>query len=326
MESMMSKFFVSLIAFLLSLSLSLSIHAQTGEGKLITLVVPTTSGTGSDIAARLLAPLLSKRMGSPVVTENKTGASGIIAIGFVANAPTDGNTILIAPNTMAMIKALNKNLPFDPINDFAPVARLGKMLVAMVVNPNVPVTSIAQLIDYSKAHANELNYGTPGSGTPHHLRTEMFKQLTGASLVHVPYKGSAGAVTDLVGGQVQVGFFPLHSLLQMVNAGKLRMLATSGDSRSSWTPNVPTFKESGIKDLNDYDWLGAYLPKNASPDVVKKLSRELLSIFSSPEMQEELAKRGIIANPGGPDDLMQLMKKETQEWKKIVDNSTITID
>jgi tripartite-type tricarboxylate transporter receptor subunit TctC len=154
----------------------------------------------------------------------------------------------------------------------------------------------------------------------------MFKQLTGASLVHVPYKGSAGAVTDLVGGQVQVGFFPLHSLLQMVNAGKLRMLATSGDTRSSWTPNVPTFKESGIKDLNDYDWLGAYLPKNASPETVKRLSRELLGIFSSAEMQDELAKKGIIANPGGPEDLMQLMKKETVEWKKIVDNSTITID
>jgi len=320
----MSQFVVFLIASFFSLSMNA--FAQSPEGKLITLIVPTTSGTGSDIAARLLAPILSKRMNSPVVTENKTGASGIIAIGFVANAPADGNTILIAPNTMAMIKALNKNLPFDPINDFAPVARLGKMLVAMVVNPSVQVTSISQLIEYSKSHANELNYGTPGSGTPHHLRTEMFKQLTGASLVHVPYKGSAGAVTDLVGGQVQVGFFPLHSLLQMVNAGKLRMLATSGDTRSSWTPNVPTFKESGIKDLNDYDWLGAYLPKNASPETVKRLSRELLGIFSSAEMQDELAKKGIIANPGGPEDLMQLMKKETVEWKKIVDNSTITID
>jgi tripartite-type tricarboxylate transporter receptor subunit TctC len=320
----MSQFVVFLIASFFSLSMNA--FAQSPEGKLITLIVPTTSGTGSDIAARLLAPILSKRMNSPVVTENKTGASGIIAIGFVANAPADGNTILIAPNTMAMIKALNKNLPFDPINDFAPVARLGKMLVAMVVNPSVQVNSISQLIEYSKSHANELNYGTPGSGTPHHLRTEMFKQLTGASLVHVPYKGSAGAVTDLVGGQVQVGFFPLHSLLQMVNAGKLRMLATSGDTRSSWTPNVPTFKESGIKDLNDYDWLGAYLPKNASPETVKRLSRELLGIFSSAEMQDELAKKGIIANPGGPEDLMQLMKKETVEWKKIVDNSTITID
>ena len=320
----MSQFVVFLIASFFSISMNA--FAQSPEGKLITLIVPTTSGTGSDIAARLLAPILSKRMNSPVVTENKTGASGIIAIGFVANAPADGNTILIAPNTMAMIKALNKNLPFDPINDFAPVARLGKMLVAMVVNPSVQVNSISQLIEYSKSHANELNYGTPGSGTPHHLRTEMFKQLTGASLVHVPYKGSAGAVTDLVGGQVQVGFFPLHSLLQMVNAGKLRMLATSGDTRSSWTPNVPTFKESGIKDLNDYDWLGAYLPKNASPETVKRLSRELLGIFSSAEMQDELAKKGIIANPGGPEDLMQLMKKETVEWKKIVDNSTITID
>ncbi len=305
---------------------ALTLHAQTNEGKLITLIVPTTSGTGSDIAARLMAPRLSKRTGSPVVVENKTGASGIIAINFVANAQSDGNTILIAPNTMAMLKALNKNLPFDPINDFATVARLGKMLVAIAVNPEVPVTSITQLIDYSKSHPNELNYGTPGSGTPHHLRTEMFKQITGASLVHVPYKGSAGAVTDLVGGQVQMGFFPLHSLLQMVNAGKLRMLATSGDSRSVWTPTIPTFKESGIKDLNDYDWLGAYLPKNTNTEVVKRLSREIVAIFSSSDMQDELSKKGIIANPGSSDDLLQLMKRESTEWKKIVDMGNISSD
>jgi tripartite-type tricarboxylate transporter receptor subunit TctC len=305
---------------------ALSLLAQNSDGKLITLIVPTTSGTGSDIAARLMAPRLSKRTGSPVVVENKTGASGIIAISFVANAQADGNTILIAPNTMAMIKALNKNLPFDPINDFATVARLGKMLVAIAVNPEVPVTSIAQLIEYSKSRPNELNYGTPGSGTPHHLRTEMFKQMTGANLVHVPYKGSAGAVTDLVGGQVQMGFFPLHSLLQMVNSGKLRMLATSGDSRSIWTPNIPTFKESGIKDLNDYDWLGAYLPKNTNTEVVKRLSREIVAIFSSAEMQDELSKKGIIANPGSSDDLLQLMKRESSEWKKIVDTGNIASD
>jgi tripartite-type tricarboxylate transporter receptor subunit TctC len=305
---------------------ALSLLAQNSDGKLITLIVPTTSGTGSDIAARLMAPRLSKRTGSPVVVENKTWASGIIAISFVANAQADGNTILIAPNTMAMIKALNKNLPFDPINDFATVARLGKMLVAIAVNPEVPVTSIAQLIEYSKSRPNELNYGTPGSGTPHHLRTEMFKQMTGANLVHVPYKGSAGAVTDLVGGQVQMGFFPLHSLLQMVNSGKLRMLATSGDSRSIWTPNIPTFKESGIKDLNDYDWLGAYLPKNTNTEVVKRLSREIVAIFSSAEMQDELSKKGIIANPGSSDDLLQLMKRESSEWKKIVDTGNIASD
>jgi len=305
---------------------ALSLYAQNSEGKLITLIVPTTSGTGSDIAARLMAPRLSKRTGSPVVVENKTGASGIIAISFVANAQSDGNTILIAPNTMAMLKALNKNLPFDPINDFATVARLGKMLVAIAVNPEVPVTSIAQLIEYSKSHPNELNYGTPGSGTPHHLRTEMFKQMTGANFVHVPYKGSAGAVTDLVGGQVQMGFFPLHSLLQMVNSGKLRMLATSGDSRSIWTPSIPTFKESGIKDLNDYDWLGAYLPKNTNAEVVKRLSREIIAIFSSTEMQDELSKKGIIANPGSSDDLLQLMKRESSEWKKIVDTGNIASD
>ena len=300
--------------------------AQAPSGKTITIIVPTTAGTGSDIAARLLAPRLSKRLGQPVIVDNKTGASGAIGIGAVANATADGNTILIAPNSMAMISALNKKLPWDPVNDFAPVARLGKMLVCIVVNPSVPSNTLGQLVELAKSRPGQLNYGTPGSGTPHHLRTEMFKQLTGTNIVHVPYKGSAGAVTDLVGGQVQLGFFPLHSVLPMVNAAKLRMLATSGEVRSQWTPDVPTFRESGIKELNDYDWLAAFLPRTTPKETVARLSQEITTIFSSAEMQEELAKRGIIANPGSPDELTQLLKKELVEWKKIVDDGNIAAD
>ncbi len=302
------------------------VWAQTAAGKTITIVVPTTSGTGSDIAARLLAPRLAKLTGQAVIVDNKTGASGAIGIGAVAAAIADGNTILIAPNSIAMITALNKKLTWDPVADFVPVARLGKMLVSIVVNPALPGTTLAQLVALAKSKPGELNYGTPGSGTPHHLRTEQFKQLTGTNIVHIPYKGSAGAVTDLVGGQVQVGFFPLHSVLQLVNGGKLRMLATSGDTRSIWTPDVPTFRESGISELNDYDWLAAFLPKNTPREIATRLSREITTIFSSAEMAEELAKRGIIANPGGPDELTALLKKELVEWKKIVDQGNIVAD
>lgn len=295
-------------------------------GKTITIIVPTTSGTGSDIAARLLVPRLSKLTGQPVIVDIKTGASGAIGIGAVAAAVPDGNTFLIAPNSIAMLSALNKKLTWDPVNDFMPVARLGKMLVSTVVNPTVSATTLAQLVALAKSKPGSLNYGSPGSGTPHHLRSEQFKQLTGTNIVHVPYKGSAGAVADLVGGQVQVGFFPLHSVLQFVNAGKLRMLATSGDTRSSWTPDVPTFRESGIKELNDYDWLAAFLPRNTPKETAARLTRDINGIFSSPEMIEELAKRGIIANPGSPDELAALLKKELFEWKKIVDNGNIVAD
>jgi tripartite-type tricarboxylate transporter receptor subunit TctC len=301
-------------------------HAQTASNKVITLIVPTTPGTGSDIAARLIGPRLSKKLGQPVIVENRTGASGIIGIGAVAKAAPDGNTVLFVPNTMAMISSLNKNLPWDPVNDFAPVARVGKMLISAVVNPGLPVKSLDQLVALAKSKPGQLNYASPGSGTPHHLRSEMFKQLTKTDIMHVPYKGSAGAVTDLVGGQVQVGFFPLHSVLPMVSTGRLRMIATSGETRSRWTPDVPTFRESGIKELNDYDWVGVFLPRATPKEITERLSRELVAIVSAPEVQEELAKNGIIANPGGPEDMAALLKKELVEWKKVVDEGHIVAE
>lgn len=311
-----------MLALVLATSAGLSL-AQAGSGKVMTLIVPTTPGTGSDIAARLYAPRLSKALGQPVIVDNRTGASGIIGINMVAKAPPDGNTVLFVPNTMAMINAVNKDVPFDPVKDFAPVATISKMLVCIVVNPTVPANTLAELIALAKKDPGKLNYASPGSGTPHHLRSEMFKQLTGIDITHVPYKTSAGAVTDLLGDHVQVGFFPLHSVLPMVTAGKLRMLATSGETRSRWTPNVPTFRESGIQGLNDYDWVSVFLPRRTPPEIVARLTKELQLITNSPEVQQDLIDHGLIANPGGPEQLTALLKKELVDWKKVVNDAHI---
>jgi tripartite-type tricarboxylate transporter receptor subunit TctC len=296
-------------------------QAQVPAGRTITLVVPTTVGTGSDIAARLVGPRLAKRMAQPVIVDNKTGASGIIGMNAVAKAAPDGSMVLFVPNTIAMISSLTRDLPFDPVKDFAPVARVGRMPVAVVVNPSVAAKSINELVALAKSKPGGLNYGSPGNGTPHHLRAEMLKQITGTNIVHVPYKGSAGAVTGLVAGEVQVGLFPLHSVLPLTSSGKLRMLATTGESRSRWTPEVPTFRESGINGLNDYDWLGVFSPVKTPRDIVDRMSREILAIL--PELQDELASHGIIANPGGPDDLAALLRKELVEWKKTVEDGGI---
>jgi tripartite-type tricarboxylate transporter receptor subunit TctC len=225
-----------------------------------------------------------------------------------------------------MIGSIYKKLPWDPVNDFIPVARISKMPVALVVNPSINVNTLEELVVYAKGRPGVLNFGTPGNGTPHHLRTEMFKQMTGINMVHVPYKGSAGAVTDLIGGQVQVGFFPLHSVLSMVAAGKLKMLATSGEIRTSWTPDVPTFRESGIKELNDYDWIGVFLPKGTPLNVSNRLTKEILNIINQSDTQADLAKNGVIANPGGPDEMSALLKKEIVEWRKTVDEAKIVAD
>jgi tripartite-type tricarboxylate transporter receptor subunit TctC len=292
----------------------------------LTIIVPTTPGTGGDISARLLAPALSKALGQTVVVENRTGASGTIGIGAVAKAAPDGNTVLFVPNTIAMISSLYKNLPWDPVTSFEPVATVGKMLVAAAVNPESKMTSLDQFIAAAKAKPGQLNYGSPGSGTPHHLRTEQFKQITGTDIVHVPYKGSAGAVTDLTGGQVQFGIFPLHSLLPLTKAGKLKMLATSGETRSAWTPDVPTFRESGITVLNDYDWIGVFLPKNTPKARVDALSRAIVTALGTKEVRDQLADRGIIANPGGSTELAQLLRKELVEWNTVVQKGRIVAE
>ncbi|MDX3907185.1 MAG: tripartite tricarboxylate transporter substrate binding protein [Pigmentiphaga sp.] len=301
-------------------------QAQMPGGKTITIIVPTTPGTGSDIAARLLAPRLSKALDASIVVENRTGASGTIGIGAVAKAAPDGATVLFVPNTMAMISSLYTNLTWDPVEDFEPVAQVGKMLVSTVVNPSVPARNLAELIALAKKEPGKLAYSSPGAGTPHHLRTEQFKQITGTDILHVPYKGSAGAVTDLAGGQVQIGMFPLHSILPMVHSGKLRILATSGDTRSPWTPEAPTFRESGINGLNDYDWVGVFLPKGTPQPVVDRLSKELLAQLSTPEVQKELADRGIIATPGTPAQLAALLKKELVEWKQVITAAKVVAD
>ena len=305
-------------AALAALSLGTA-QAQTAEsGRPLTIIVPTTPGTGGDISARLLAPTLSKALGQPVVVENRTGASGTIGIGAVAKAPPDGNMVLFVPNTIAMISSLYSNLPWDPVRSFEPVARVGKMLVAAVVNPSVPASSLDQFVALAKTKSGALNYSSPGTGTPHHLRTEQFKQITGTEIMHVPYKGSAGAVTDLVGGQTQFGIFPLHSVLPMTKTGKLKMLATSGETRSAWTPEVPTFRESGITVLNDYDWIGVFVPKNTPKARVEALTQAIVAALATQDAREQLAARGIIADPGNATDLANLLRKELAEWNKVV--------
>lgn len=300
--------------------------ASAQSDKILTIIVPTTPGTGSDIAARQLAPRLSKELGRNIVVENKTGASGTIGIREVARAPADGNTVLFVPNTMAMISSLYTKLDWDPVKDFTPVAQIGKMLVGLVVNPNVPARTINELIALTQKNPGKFNYASPGVGTPHHLRAEQFKQISGADLVHVPYSGSAGAVTDLVGGQVQAGFFPLHSILPMSTTDRLRILATSGDASSPWTPDTPTFTQSGVKGLNNYDWVGVFYPKGTPQTEVDRLSKALLRLLAMPEVQEELAGRGIIANPGTPEQMTELLAKELKEWKQVVVNANISAD
>ena len=320
----MNRLFKTILPAVMILAAGFS-HAQSSSDKIITLIVPTTPGTGSDIAARLIAPRLSKRLGQQVIVENRTGASGTIGIGAVAKAAPDGNTILFVPNTMAMISSLNKNLPWDPVNDFTPVARIGKMLVSVVVGTSVPVKSLDQLVALAKSKPGQLNYASPGSGTPHHLRSEMFKQITGTDIVHVPYGGNGPAGAATLGGQVHALFGSMPAVLPHAQAGRLRPIAVGTASRSPALPNVPTVAESGYPGFEVSLWLGFFAPKGTPQPILTRLQKELTDIASNAEMKAQFEKNGASAVTNTPAEMNALMKTELEKYGKVVKAAGVSL-
>ena len=293
--------------------------------KPLTLILPTSTGTGPDIISRELAPRLAKAIGQPVVVENRVGASGSIGIAAAASATPDGHTILITPNTIAMLPWLLKKSGWDAVNDFRPVARLAVLVLTLIVNPALPATTAAELIALAKNKPGQLNYASPGNGTPQHLGFELLKQVAGIEVTHVPYKGSSGAITDLVSGQIQAGLFAVQSILPLVKAGRIRILATVGDKRSPWTPEVPTFREAGL-DVDMDAWLGVLAPKNIPSDFANRLSQEFLSLLATEEVKESLFLKGIIAAPGGPEIMEKLLREDLAKWQRVVKRAGITAD
>ena len=312
------------LALLVGSALAPAALAQSA-GKPITLMVPTSSATAADITSRLIQPILQQRFGAPVVVENRTGASGAIGMAAVVRAAPDGNMLLMSPSTMAMINLLQKDLNWNPA-DFAPVARMASLYYCVVVTPTLPVSNITELIALAKKEPGKLNFSTPGVGTPHHLVTELFKQVTGVNVVHIPYKTSSGAVTDLAGGQVQFAFQAVHSVMPLVKAGKLKLIATVTDGRTPWTPDTPTLKDAGIDGVVINSWIGAFLPKATPKETIDRYARELNSVLNQPAIKEELLKNGIVVNFGGPDEMAALLRRDSALWKKVVEEGRIQLD
>ncbi|MEK7946184.1 tripartite tricarboxylate transporter substrate-binding protein [Pigmentiphaga sp. YJ18] len=302
-------------------------HAQhqTFPAPVVTMVVPTSAGTSSDIVARALSTRLSAKWNNSVVVDNKTGASGSIGIGYAGKAPADGNTILVVTNTISMLGAINKNLPWSPA-DFAPVSLMGRTVTALVVNADLPVANVKELVALAQSKPGQINYATPGVGTPHHLYTELFKLITKTDLAHVPYKATAGATVDIAGGRAQVGFFPLNSVMSLVNAKKIRILATAGDERAPLAPDAPTFKEAGIADVHASSWIGIFVPRSTPKAVVDRLSRDIQSVMADKSFQEELRRQEVVPNarPSGPAELGTLLASDIARWKDVVEKAGIT--
>lgn len=299
-------------------------QAQPYPAGPVTMIVPTSPGTSSDIVARALSQRLAAKWNQPVVVDNKVGASGTIGMGAVARAPADGQTILVVTNTISMINAVQKDRNWST-SDLKPVALMGTTVTALIVDPALPVKSVQDLIALAKRQPGKLNYATPGVRTPHHLYTELFKQISGTDIVHVAYKSTAGAVTDMAGGRVQMGFFPLNAVMPLVKGNKIRVLAVAGEQRSPTAPDVPTFSEASIDGVQAGSWIGIFVPKNTPPGIVDKLSADITAISNTQEFQQDLLRQEVIPNPRpeGPRQLATLLQNDTARWKSVIETANI---
>ncbi|HEY4139034.1 MAG TPA: tripartite tricarboxylate transporter substrate binding protein [Casimicrobiaceae bacterium] len=295
--------------------------------KPIKLIVPFTPGTGIDILARTIGQKIGDDWKIGVVVDNRPGASGNIGTEAVAKSPPDGYTLLTTASTIVLNRSLFKTIPYDPVKDFAPVAPLAIGRLALVTHPSVNLKSVKELIAFAKANPGKLFYGSPGNGTPHHLAMETFKSATGVEIIHVPYKGTAGAVQDLVGGQIAVMFLPVHVALPLVEAGKLDMLAAGGSQRAKATPNIPSLAEAaGVRDVDTDIWYALYAPADTPPDIIAKLNGEVNALLKNPETVDTLLKQGLQPTGGTPADLEQLTKNDLERWAKVIRDAKIQPD
>jgi tripartite-type tricarboxylate transporter receptor subunit TctC len=302
-------------------------QGATYPTKPVRLVVPFPASGTTDILARAVAQKLSETWGQQVIVDNRPGAGGNIGSELVAKAPPDGYTLLMGTvGTHAINPSLYAKMPYDHVKDFTPVILVAGVPNVLVVNPSLPVNSVQQLIAYGKANPNALNFASSGNGTSIHLSGELFRTMTGVQMTHVPYKGSAPALTDLIGGQVQLMFDNLPSSLQFIKAGKLRALAVTSAARSQALPDVPTLAESGLPGFEASSWFGVLAPAGTPADIVAKVNSAVAAWLASPAAKEQLAAQGAIAAGGPPDAFAKHIADESAKWAKVVKASGAHVD
>ena len=292
----------------------------------VQIVVPYSTGTTADILARLLGPKLSERLKVSVITDNRPGATGGIGMAFAAKAPPDGHTLMIVVASYSMIPAIYPKLQFDPVRSFAPVALLTTSGLALVVHPQLPVKSVRDFVQLAKRRPGEIYYASPGNGSAQHLAMELFKLETGTHIVHVPHKGLAAALTDVVGGHVQTIISTFQTVHPHVTSGRLRMLAATSASRSPEFPEVPTLKELGLPQLEIETWSGVLVPAATPAPVITRLNADLNTLLQQPEIREQLARQGMNPAGGSPDRFGGWIRSELARWSRVVAAAKIKLD
>src|ERR1700754_1870596 len=292
----------------------------------IPLNVPFTAGTGPDLLPRILGEELRQRWNQPVIVENKPGASGNIGTQAAARAAPDGQTLLVTVNTFVMNASLYRAIPYDPETSFVPIVEIATGVIALVVHPSLNVGTFAELLALARAKPGEINYASPGRGTPQHLAMELLKLKAQINLTHIPYAGSAGAVKDLAGGHVSAIFLPIHTALPLVESGNIRILTVGSQSRAQQAAQVPTLADFGVADFDVDFWYGVLAPAGTPKEVVDRYNAVFNEILAQPGVRAALDKQGLTAQGGPPERLAALIAKDRLRWAKVVKDAEISAE
>jgi len=292
----------------------------------VQIVVPFTPGTGADILARTLGPKLAERWKVSVITDNRPGATGNIGAEFVSKAAPDGQTVLFAATSFGTTPPLFPKLPFDPVKSFAPVVLIATSGLALVVHPQLPVRSVKEFIQLAKRRPGQMLYSSPGNGGPQHLAMELLKLETGINIVHVPYKGLAGAITDLMGGHVQAMISATQTAASSVRSGRLRVVAVMSPERSTAFPEAPTFREQGFPNLEVETWYGTFAPAGTPAPAVARINSDINAVIQLPDIRELLANQGMVPRGGSAEQFGDMVRKELARWARVVQAAKIKAD
>jgi len=303
-------------------------HAQPYPNKPVTLIVPYPPGGGTDFFARTVGQKMAATLGQQIVVENRPGAATIVGAQALAKAPADGYTVLLGDSaTYAINVSLYKKLAYDPVKDFAPVSLTGRFALLLAVNPSVlPVSSPKELVAQAKQRPGAIAYGSPGSGSPHHLAMELFKERAGIELLHVPYKGAAPAVQDLLGGRIATMFLDLAAGAPQVKGGKVKALAVASPQRIAALPEVPTLAESGFPGFEAWAWQGIAVPAGTPQEIIAALNSAYGKAIADPALRQKISDAGIEPLHSTPQEMADYIKRETAKWAKLIADRHITVD
>jgi len=302
-------------------------HADDYPAKPIRLIVPFAPGGGNDTVARLIGDALGKRLGQPIVVDNRAGAGGVVGAEAAAKSPADGYTLFLGGvGSHAINPNLHKDLPYDPIRDFAPVSLLASAPLVLVVHPSVPAQSVQQLIEWAKSHPGKLNYASNGNGSSSHLAAVMFSSLAGIEMVHIPYKGLSPALTDLLSGHDQLMFSSAVAILPHVRAGKLRILAVTSKKRMELLPDVPTIAESGLPNYETSSWYGILAPAGTRPEIVRRLHDEIVKVLAQDDVRKVLAQEGAEPFGNSPEEFAEFIRAEKQRLGAAIVRGKVSLE